>query len=107
MQQLKPQDLQHWLADPARAKPLLLDVREPWEYQYCHLPDALLIPMNSVPGKLAQLDQLAPTVVICHHGMRSMQVGRYLEHSGFAHIYNLQGGVDAWAASVDPDMPTY
>ncbi|BBP05716.1 rhodanese-like domain-containing protein [Sulfuriferula plumbiphila] len=107
MQQIGARALQQWLQDADRASPLLLDVREPWEYEYCHIVNARLVPMHSVPGKLDTLDQHAQIVVICHHGMRSMQVARFLEHAGFDRIYNLQGGVDSWAQLVDTSMPTY
>lgn len=107
MQQIGARELQQWLQDASRSSPLLLDVREPWEYQYCHIGNAQLVPMHSVPGKLDSLDKHADTVVICHHGMRSMQVARFLEHHGFDRIYNLQGGVDSWAQLVDSSMPTY
>ncbi|HEY1182471.1 MAG TPA: rhodanese-like domain-containing protein, partial [Rhodocyclaceae bacterium] len=53
------------------------------------------------------LDADAEIVAICHHGMRSMQVAAFLEQNGFGKLYNLQGGVAAWAAQVDPTMPTY
>jgi rhodanese-related sulfurtransferase len=66
-----------------------------------------LMPMQSIPGKIDTLDKDAHIVVICHHGVRSMQVARFLEHSGFEQVYNLQGGVDSWAQLVDTSMPTY
>lgn len=107
MQQIDAQELHQWLQDTRRTAPLLLDVREPWEYEYCHIANAQLMPMNNLSGKLDSLDKHADTVVICHHGIRSMQVARFLEHHGFDRIYNLQGGVDHWAQQVDPGMPTY
>jgi len=107
MQQINPQGLQHWLQDTAREKPLLLDVREPWEYDYCHLDGARLVPMNQVPQQYVNLDKEADIVVICHHGVRSYQVARFLEHYGFTKVYNLQGGMDGWARDVDPAMRKY
>lgn len=107
MKQISPAELSSWLADPARPAPLLLDVREPWEFQTCHLGDSLLMPMREVPARLGELDPAAQTVVICHHGGRSMQVAMFLEKRGFANLHNLSGGVDAWARSVDPAMPVY
>ena len=107
MQQINAPQLQQWLTDNSRVAPLLLDVRESWEYQIAHIAGAQLMPMHTVPAKIDQLDAHADIVAICHHGMRSMQIARFLEHAGFDHIYNLQGGVDAWAQSVDPNMPTY
>lgn len=107
MQQISPKELQQWLQDGAREKPFMLDVREPWEFEYCHLEDVLLLPMNQVPQQYGDLDKDADIVVICHHGVRSYQVARFLEHYGFAKVYNLQGGMDGWARDVDPTMRKY
>jgi rhodanese-related sulfurtransferase len=107
MQQLSPRQLADWLADPSRDKPLLLDVREPWEVQICHIRDSLHIPMASVPVRKDELDPEADTVVLCHHGARSYQVGVLLEASGFRRIFNLSGGVDGWAKQIEPGMPQY
>jgi len=107
MKQITPSELRAWLADHARAKPLLLDVREPWEYQTCRLEPSLLIPMRELPARFAELDPQADTVVICHHGTRSMQVAYFLLRQGFARVHNLAGGVNAWARAVDPAMPIY
>jgi rhodanese-related sulfurtransferase len=107
MEQITPTELKSWLDDPTRPRPLLLDVREPWEVAICALPGSRHVPMNTIPARAAELDPAADTVVICHHGARSFQVGLFLEHKGFARVYNLFGGVDAWARSVDPAMATY
>ena len=107
MQHLTAPQLAGWLADPSREKPVLLDVREPWEYQTCHIEGAVLIPMNAVPARQQELDPDAPVVCICHHGARSMQVAAFLERGGFTQVANLTGGVHAWAQQVDPTMPTY
>ncbi|RJG03775.1 rhodanese-like domain-containing protein [Noviherbaspirillum sedimenti] len=107
MLQLTAPELAAWLADPLRAPPLLLDVREPHEFTYCHIGDAVSMPMQSVPARLGEMDEDASIVCICHHGMRSMQVARFLEQHGFANVINLTGGVHAWAQQVDPEMPTY
>ena len=107
MNQLRPVQLSEWLADASRPRPVLLDVREPWEFQTCHLPESLLVPMREVPARLGELDPAAETVVICHHGGRSMQVAAFLERQGFSKVHNLSGGVDAWARTVDASMPVY
>jgi rhodanese-related sulfurtransferase len=107
VKQITPQELQQWLADTGRAPPALLDVREPWEYQTCHIEGSTLVPMNTVPARAQELDASAETIVICHHGARSFQVAIFLERNGFSSLYNLQGGVAAWAQQVDPAMPTY
>ena len=88
-------------------KVVLLDVRDPWELEICKLSGSLNIPMNEIAGKTAQLDPDARTIVICHFGMRSMEVGNFLESTGFRDIVNLEGGLDAWAEQVDGDMPRY
>lgn len=105
MRQLSPRDLQARLQ--AGDRPLLLDVREPWEFRLCHIDGARLVPMRQIVASLPQLDRHRETVVICHHGIRSQQVALYLEHHGFTQVINLQGGVAAWARDVDPSMPTY
>lgn len=113
MQQISTRQLADWIAESgqpaahARRKPLLLDVREPWEFELCHLAGSLPMPMQSVPARLRELDADAEVVVICHHGARSMQVAMFLERNGFSSIYNLAGGVDAWARDVDPAMRKY
>ena len=105
MRQIRPSELTVQL-QAARA-PVLLDVREPWEWNVCRIPGAILIPMRELPARLEELDKGAETVVICHHGVRSYHAARYLESLGFADIVNLSGGVSAWADEVDPAMPRY
>lgn len=107
MKNITPGELRDWLSQPERAQPLLLDVREPWEYQHCHLENSMLMPVRSIPARLPELERAAPTVVLCHHGIRSLQVAHFLVHHGFTEVYNLAGGVDAWARTVDPAMPVY
>jgi rhodanese-related sulfurtransferase len=87
--------------------PILLDVREPWEFGICRIDGARSLPMRQIPTALAELDRDRELVVICHHGIRSQQVAIFLDHQGFRNVINLQGGVAAWARDVDPAMPTY
>jgi rhodanese-related sulfurtransferase len=89
------------------APPLVLDVREEWEYAICHIQDSLNIPMSGIMNKLDKLDKNQDTVVLCHHGMRSLQVANYLENAGFQKVSNLEGGIAAWAAVIEPGMPQY
>ena len=107
MQNSTTPELVAWLENAAREKPVLLDVREPWEFQTCHIDGALTMPMNTIPGKLSELETEQPIVCICHHGVRSMQVASFLEQHSFTQISNLTGGVHAWAQQVDGTMPTY
>ena len=107
MQHLSAPELAQWLADDARPKPLLLDVREPWEFQTCHIQGAAAMPMRTVPARLSEIETGQPVVCICHHGARSMQVANFLEQNGYTEVINLTGGVHAWALQVDNNMPTY
>lgn len=106
MLEITPTELKEYLelADPP---PLLLDVREPHEWDICRIPGSRLIPMNQVPEHSGELNPEQETIVICHYGGRSARVATYLMQIGFSKVINLTGGVDAWAREVDPDMPTY
>lgn len=106
IQPISPVYLQHQLLEKPDAF-FLLDVREPFEYQIASLPNSVLIPMNQIPARLAELDKDQQIVVICHHGVRSQQVAYYLEQQDFEYIFNLTGGIDAWARSCDPEMALY
>jgi rhodanese-related sulfurtransferase len=89
------------------ASPLLLDVREPWEFDICCIDGSINIPMGQIQQRLDELPSGEEIIVICHHGVRSQQVIRYLQQPSLGRLVNLDGGVDAWARSVDPDMPVY
>ena len=107
MKQISPNDLAAWLADAGRERPLLLDVREPWEWETARIEGAQHIPMGQVPARLAEIERGRDVVAVCHHGGRSQQVAMFLEKSGFTKVHNLQGGVDGWSRSVDPSVPLY
>jgi rhodanese-related sulfurtransferase len=107
MKQIPPGELAAWLADAKRDQPVLVDVREPWEWQTARIEGAQHIPMREIPARAGELDKGRDVVAICHHGGRSQQVAMFLEKNGFAKIHNLQGGVDAWSRTVDPTVPTY
>ena len=107
IEQLQADGLQSWLEDAARAKPLLLDVREPWEHEVCAIAGSKLLPMQEIPARIKELPVDTDIVVICHHGMRSLQVAQFLKQSGLERVFNLSGGIAAWAAQVDPDMAQY
>lgn len=85
----------------------LVDVREPWEFDICHIPNSINIPMGEIPQRIDDFDEDIDTVIICHHGVRSRHVIQFLEQQAVGSLINLDGGVDAWARSVDPDMPVY
>ncbi len=88
--------------------PLLLDVREPWEYQTASVPNSLLMPMGEVASRAhTELDPDAPIVVMCHHGARSLNVALWLRDQGFTHAQSLAGGIDAWSRTIDPNVPRY
>lgn len=107
MRQISPSELSARLAGPKQPLPLLVDVRETWEWQICHIDGSRHMPMASVPDRLHELDPDAEVVLICHHGVRSAQVGMFLESRGFREVHNLAGGVAGWAAEVDASMPQY
>ena len=107
MRQLSVQDLHAMLTGDSNAKPRLLDVREPWEFQLAHIEGSELRPMQTIPNLIDELDRSHPTVVICHHGTRSLQVVAFLERQGFQNLHNLRGGIDAWARQVDPGVALY
>jgi len=106
MQQMTVRELRERLAQSG-TQPILLDVREGWELNICALPGALHIPMGQIPTRTGELDPEQEMVVVCHHGVRSMRVAYFLASRGFSKLYNLQGGVNAWAREIDPAMHTY
>ena len=104
MQRMKASELAQYLTT---SKPLLVDVREPWEFEICQLADSINIPMATIPNNLQPIQAADECVIICHHGVRSMNVIRYLMQQDIEHLINLDGGVDAWAQAVDRDMALY
>ncbi len=111
MKQLGGPDLVALLAADGAPAPLLLDVREPWEFALAAIRieglQTLSMPMSRVPERLAELAPAQPVVCICHHGARSAQVVAFLERQGFQAAYNLAGGIDAWSLQVDTTVPRY
>ena len=106
MRHIDAKDLKQ-LLNSDQSRPLLLDVREHWEFEICRIEGSTLIPMGEIHYALQHLDRDRHTVVICHHGIRSQQVCFYLMQMGFNNVNNLIGGVQAWANDVDSTMPTY
>lgn len=85
----------------------LLDVREARELAICSIPGSVSIPLGELSRRSADLDPSRPTVCICHHGVRSARAASMLERAGFREVLNLSGGVDRWAAEVEPSMRRY
>ena len=85
----------------------IVDVRENFEWDICHIEGALNIPMNLIVESIDKISKDITTVVMCHHGLRSMNVIHYLESIGYKNLINLEGGIHAWAADVDKSMSTY
>ena len=89
---------------------VVIDVREPEEYAIAHIDGARLIPMQSVPAELQKLDELADEctlLVLCHHGVRSLQVAAWLRERGIEKAYSVAGGIDRWSREIDPSVPRY
>ena len=110
-QQVPASQFEQWLQVNAAAKPLVLDVREPWEVETASVRadgfELKVIAMGEITMRLSELPRDRPIACLCHHGMRSMQVARYLQQQGFADVVNLQGGIDAWSTQVDSSVPRY
>lgn len=102
---VEPTDLKARL--DAGERLVLLDVREPGEWEICHLEGARLIPLGQLPQRVRELDTADDIVIYCRTGMRSLQALRFLRDLGFTRLRNLKGGIVAWATQVDPEMPTY
>ena len=88
-------------------KARLVDVREPWEFATAHIEGSLAMPMGEVPARAQELDPLERMVVVCHHGVRSLNVTVWLRRQGFEAAQSMQGGIDAWSCEVDPTVPRY
>jgi rhodanese-related sulfurtransferase len=88
---------------------LIIDVREPWEREIGHLPADIHIPMNEIPGRLAEIAPAPGGAIVayCHAGVRSFAVASFLEQAGHANVFSLAGGIDAWSCDVDPQTPRY
>ena len=87
----------------------LIDCREDDEWQLCRIEGSELIPLSCFAAKVAAWDDAdaTPIVVLCHHGMRSLQATQYLRAKGFEHTFSVAGGIDAWSVEIDPMVPRY
>ena len=108
---IRPAQLTDWLLLHEADRPLVLDVREPWELQTAsvaaHGFELVAIPMGELPARLDELDPMRPTACLCHHGMRSLRVAGFLQQRGFDSVANITGGIDAWTRERDPAVPMY
>lgn len=94
----------------AGAPMLLIDCREPGEWDRVRLDGAELIPMGSIPAEIQRIEAAAdekPVVVYCHHGVRSLQVVAWLRRQGIENCRSLAGGIDRWSLEIDPSLPRY
>ena len=107
IKQIAPADLAAWRADAARPAPVVVDVREPWEFERCRIDGSLPIPLAQLPARRTELPTNRDLVLVCHRGSRSQHAAMWLAQNGFSGLHNLRGGVDAWALEVDPAMPRY
>ena len=99
------QELRQLLAQST--PPLLLDVRESDEWQFCRIEGAHHLPMNQIQQRIGELEPMRETVVVCHHGVRSLMVAEFLNGKGFARVASSNGGIEAWSALIDPSVPRY
>jgi rhodanese-related sulfurtransferase len=86
---------------------VLVDVREPFEWEICRIPGSILVPLGRLGERYAEIDPAAPVVTVCHTGVRSLDAARFLRSRGIANARSLKGGVAAWAREIDPEMATY
>ena len=112
MQEVSPAQFKDWLTQATpQGRPLVLDVRETWECELASIApegcEVQIMPMQTVPARLDELDKTRPIACLCHHGGRSMQVAAFLEHHGFENVTNISGGIHAWSSQVDASVPVY
>jgi len=105
VESVSPQQLQELLA--GKNPPLLLDVRDQWEYDVAHLEGARLLPLDDLQIHAFDLPRDREIVVYCHHGMRSAAAMNFLMQHQYTNVKNLSGGIDRWARELDPEMPRY
>jgi rhodanese-related sulfurtransferase len=88
-------------------KLLLVDVREPWEYDLCRIPGAKLIPLGTLPATVNALLDADDVICYCHHGMRSLDAAVWLRQQGVESAKSMAGGIEQWSAEIDPNVPRY
>ena len=114
--QIRPAAFAQWAtahAEDDTAVPLVLDVRETWEFNTAKVHplsapfDVLHIPMQEITQRLAELPTQRAIACLCHHGIRSQRVAMFLLQNGFEHVVNIAGGIEAWSAEADSSVPLY
>lgn len=105
--EVAPAELSAWRQDAKREPPLVIDVREPWEFDYCRIEGSTSLPLGMLANAVDELPRARDIVVVCHHGVRSFHAAAWLKHSGFDRVLNLRGGLAAWADQVEPSMKRY
>jgi len=104
--EITPEELKGKL--DAGDRPILLDVRDQWEYEAARISGSTHIPMDQIPNRVHQeLDPEKHIVVICHHGVRSANVANWMRQQGFEKAQSLRGGLDQWSRQIDPKVPVY
>jgi rhodanese-related sulfurtransferase len=106
--EITPQEAKQRLSEPGKA--VLIDVREPVEFATARIEGSHLVPMQTVPAELQRLESLADGAdlfVLCHHGVRSLQVVYWLRQQGVENCYSVTGGIDRWSSEVDHQVPKY
>jgi rhodanese-related sulfurtransferase len=113
--QIRPAAFTQWIAGLGGVVPLVLDVRESWEFHTAAVRplnagaafDVLSMPMQDIPSRLGELPTDRPIACLCHHGIRSQHVARYLAQNGFEQVVNIAGGIDGWSTEADPSVAQY
>ena len=106
--EMTPQEAKNRLTKGAGA--VLIDVREPEEFMLAKVEGSQLVPMQTIPAQLQKLEQMADEntlLVLCHHGVRSLQVVAWLRRQGIKDCYSVAGGIDRWSCEVDGSVPRY
>ncbi|HXH41650.1 MAG TPA: rhodanese-like domain-containing protein [Thermoanaerobaculia bacterium] len=104
IREITPAELQQLLSEDN--PPILIDVREEGEAAVCAIAGSVLIPMSSLPQRLQEIPRERPVALYCHHGMRSLMAGQWLAQNGYTAL-SLAGGIDRWAAEMEPSMARY
>ena len=88
-------------------KLLLVDVREPGEYQICRIEGAKLIPLGALPNHVQSLPDDEEVICYCHHGIRGLDAAVWLRQQGIQRAKSLAGGIERWSLEIDPNIPRY